>query len=145
MAYQTPQIAKDLRRLRGEIELAVRGFDRFHRYNSGTVLRDQVRKVQRLIVRYWHDVNDRQRWVDQLRHEIDVLKEDLQAAKDVSAFKHGFRQFENLYRQAEAIGRQAGGISRQHKHPRGQNAQGTPVAQRARKLSTHATPVGVNP
>ncbi len=46
MGYQTPKIAQDVRRLRWEIEKAVRAFPKFHRYSSGSGLRDQVKVVQ---------------------------------------------------------------------------------------------------
>ena len=141
---RVPQIAKDVRRLRSDIQDAVRTFPRFHRYGIGQDLRAQARRVHAVVVRYWHEPALRNRWSAQLVHEVDMLKEELQVAKEDAAFPRGFRQFDHLYRQAAAIGRQAGGIRRSAKHSRGQNAQGRTVAQRAQKLSTHAASRGVN-
>ena len=143
----TPQIARDIRRLRADIQTAVRSFPNFHKRMIGEDLRRQARKVHDMVVRFWRE-QDRERraaWADQLVHAIDLLKEDLQVAKQDQAFPRGFAQFEHLYRQAESIGSQAGGIRRNMKHPKGQDARGSNArAQSAQILSTHAAPEGVN-
>lgn len=121
MGYQTPKLAQDVRRLRMDIENAVRGFDRFHKYSSGDDLREQVKVVQRAVNRAWSDKARQQQWLEKLVHEIDQLKADMQLAQDVRAFR-SLRQFQHLYLQVDEIGRQAGGWHRQ-KHPKAQNPQ----------------------
>jgi len=142
MSYQTPKIAQDIRRLRSEIERAVQGFYRIHKHSSGAILRAQARKLQGLVLRVWHDKARQAQWLEQLRHEIDQLKEDMQLAQDVRAFS-SFRQFQHLYRQADEIGRQAGGWSKGQKHPSAQNGQRQGAAQSGQILSTHVAPAGV--
>ena len=144
---QVPLIARDVRRLRSDLQKAVRGFPNFHKRMIGEELRREARRVHDLVVWYWRekDRDQREEWARKLVHAIDLLKEDLQVAKQDEAFKRGFAQFEYLYVQVEAIGRQAGGILRSVEHPRGRNARGCPAgAQCAQILSTHATPAGVN-
>ncbi|MGG6461438.1 four helix bundle protein [Solilutibacter silvestris] len=149
MGYQTPKIAQDVRRLRWEIENAVRGFPRFHRYQSGTELREQVKVVQRTVNRAWTDKDnpDRQaQWLNRLEQEIDQLKADMQLAQDIRAFNTP-GQFRHLYVQAGEIGRQAHGwrMAQQQKHPSAQNPQGRrAVAERGRTLSTDAAPARAN-
>ena len=148
MSYQTPKIAQDVRRLRWELELAVQGFSRFHKYNSGGELRAQVKVVQRVVNDAWTEDNKvvQAQLLDRLKQEIDQLKADMQLAQDVRAFRSP-RQFQHLYKQADEIGRQAGGWRKgqQRKHPSAQNPQGHHAgAERGRILSTHATPEGVN-
>jgi hypothetical protein len=141
MSYQVPKLVQDVRRLRADVEMAVRGFDRFHKYGSGDCLRRQVLAVQRTGLRAWRDKAQQAQWLDRLIHEIDQLKEEMQFAQDVRAFR-GLVQFQHLYRQVDEIGRQAGGWRKQH--PSAQNARRSGGAQRGQILSTHATPSGVN-
>ncbi len=147
MGQHVPQIARDVRRLRADIQTAVRSFPRFHKYGIGEELRGQARKLHDLVVWWWNEPDQRPYWAERLVHAIDVLKEDLEVAKEDEVFPRGFPQFEHLLRQADSIGAQAGGIRRNErarkKHPKGQNAQGNAGAQRAQKLSTPATPNGV--
>ena len=145
MSYQTPKVAQDIRRLRADIEIAVRGFARFHKYDSGQVLREQMRKVQGLVLRAWKEKSPARQadWLDQLVHGVDQLRADMQAAQDVRAF-NSLRQFQHIYRQVDEIGRQVGGWYRQ-KHPSAQSPQGpSAAAERGQILSTRAAPVGVN-
>ena len=121
MGYQTPKLAQDVRRLRMEIENAVRGFHRFHKYSSGDDLREQVKVVQRAVSRSWNDKERQAQWLEKLVHEVDQLKADMQLAQDVRAFR-SLRQFQHLYLQVDEIGRQAGGWFKQ-KHPSAQNPQ----------------------
>ena len=144
----TPLIARDVRRFRADLQAAVRSFPNFHKRVIGEELRRQARKVHDLVVWYWREREPDRRvvWAERLVHAIDLLKEDLQVAKQDEAFPRGFTQFEHLYRQAESIGGQAGGILRSVKHPKGQGARGGNArAQRAQILSTHAAPSGANP
>ena len=144
MAFQVPVIDKASRRLRRDIEMVVRGFDRGHKYHTGDVLRAQIREVQDLAGRAWFEKDNKAQLVGELVRASDRLKRDIQLAQDVRAFR-SFGQFEMIFRQAEDIGRQAGGMQRQLKHPNGQNAGGHRACpQCAKILSTHATPSGVN-
>lgn len=143
MTYQAPKVSQDVRRLRMDIENAVRGFPHFHKYSSGELLRRQVRKVQRLVGRAWRDQDRQARWLELLVDAVDQLREDIELSQDVKAFKR-LPQFHHLYSQVAEIGRQVGGWYRQ-KHPNAQNPQGRRAgAERGEKLSTHATPRGVN-
>ncbi|HVI60092.1 MAG TPA: four helix bundle protein [Luteimonas sp.] len=139
-----PPIVKAAERLLIDIEQAVRRFDRYHRYAIGTDLRAKAMQVYDLAQRAWRDRAHQARWVGQLVWAIDELRHRLQAAKLLNATA-SFRQFEHLARQISELGKQAGGWHRHHNTPKGQDAQGhRAIAQRAQKLSTRATPAGVN-
>jgi len=143
--YQLPPIVKATERLLVDIEQAVRGFDRYHRYQIGGDLRGKAMDAYRLASRAGHDYDQRLQCVQQLRWTIDEIKQHLQIAKLVRAFK-SFRQFEALIRQAEDIGRQAGGWRKQLQHPKAQSAQArNGVAQRGQKLSARAASAEANP
>jgi hypothetical protein len=120
MHQALPPIAKLAQRLLIDIEQAVRGFARYHRYSVGADLRTQAMQVVRVCHRAWRDRAQQRHWTDQLVWAIDELKLTLQLAKDVHAFR-GFAQFEQLIRLAEDLGRQAGGWKRQQQHPKGQS------------------------
>ncbi|GAB3305804.1 four helix bundle protein [Luteimonas notoginsengisoli] len=145
MNTAVPPIVKASERLLVDIEQAVRRFDRYHRYAIGTDLRAKAMQVYDLAQRAWRDRQHQARWVAQLVWAIDELRHRLQAAKLLRATP-SFCQFEHLARQISELGKQAGGWHRHLNTPKGQDAQGRQaVAQRAQKLSTRATPAGVNP
>ncbi|HEY1033967.1 MAG TPA: four helix bundle protein [Pseudoxanthomonas sp.] len=124
MSYQLPKVAQDVRRLRVDIELIARNMPNFHRRNSGEELRRRIRSVQGLVVRAWHGQGHGQivYWLEKLKHEIDMLKEDMQFAQDVRAFQ-SFGQFQHLFRQVADIGQQTGGWCKQQKRLRARNAE----------------------
>jgi hypothetical protein len=145
MTPAVPPIVKAAERLLIDIEQAVRRFARYHRYAIGTDLRAKAMQVYDLAQRAWRDRARQAQWVEQLVWTIDELRHRLQAAKLLQATR-SFRQFEYLARQISELGKQAGGWHRHHSTPNGQNAHSRrAVAQRAEKLSTRATPAGVNP
>ncbi len=142
--FQLPPIVKASERLLIDIEQAVRAFPRYHRYQIGTELRHQAMTVYRTANRAWRDRAHQRRWVEQLVWQVDELKQYLQTGKLLHAFT-SFRQFEYLATQANGLGAQSGGWRRQLQHPNVQNAQGPmAVAQRDKKLSTHAASHGAN-
>ena len=143
--FQLPPIVKAAERLLVDIEQAVRRFDRYHRYQIGADLRKHAAEVYRLANRAGRDVNQRHQLVPQLVWAVDEVKQTMQIAKLIHAFK-SFRQFEALARQAEDVGKQAGGWRKLVQHPKVQNApaqQG--VTQRGQKLSARAASTGANP
>ena len=148
MSRNTPQIAKDVRRLRADIQAVVRSFALFHKRVIGEELIKQARRVHDAVVWYWDQPGQRLRWSEQLVHAVDLLKEDLQVAKEDAAFPKGFAQFERLYRQAEAVGAQAGAIRREQrkKHPKGQDARGDQRPSAARPETEYPRrPAGAYP
>lgn len=133
MPLEAPPIVKLAERVLVEIEQAVRGFPRFHKYASGSELRDRARAVARTAHRAWRDRQNRAQWIADLSFAVDDLKLDLQVAQRVHAFR-SFAQFEALARSITDLGRQCGGW--QQKHPKGQNDQAViPPGRRAQILS----------
>ncbi|GGD45941.1 four helix bundle protein [Pseudoxanthomonas indica] len=143
--FQPPPIIKAAERLLVDIEQAVRAFPRYHRYQIGKNLREHAMTVSHRAGRAWRDRAHQRRWVEQLVWDIDELKQYLQTAKLLQAFR-SFRQFEHLARQAEQLGAQAGGWRRQLNSPPAQNAEGRrAVPQRGQKLSTCTASAEANP
>jgi hypothetical protein len=143
--FQPPPIIKAAERLLVDIEQAVRVFPRYHRYQVGADVRRQAAEVLRLALRAWRDRPHQRRWVERLVWAVDDLKQSLQIAKLLQAYR-SFRQFEHLARSAEQLGAQAGGWRRQLISPQAQNAEGRgAVPQRGQKLSTRAASAGANP
>lgn len=132
MTHQAPEIVKLAERVLVDIEIAVRGFPRYHKYASGAALREQATKVAILANRAWRDIPKRGEWIGKLVFAIDDLKMHVQVSKQVAAFK-SFAQFEALIRLVSDLGRQCGGWHKQH-HSKGQNDQST-IGRRAQILS----------
>lgn len=131
-----PEITKKAEGLMVEIERAVRGFVRYHKYSLGSDMRDQAMTVLRLCNRAWRERSRQLYWVTELVWAIDELKLSLQIGSKVRAFK-SFKQFESLIRTAEEVGRCAGGWKRQL-HRKSQNPTGDVPAERAQILSGRA-------
>jgi hypothetical protein len=145
MNHSLPPIVRTAERLLREIEQAVRGFARYHKYTIGIDLRQQAMTVVRVCHRAWRDRQRQAHWVDQLRWAIDEIKLSLQMGSQIRAFK-SFNQFEMLIRLAEELGRQAGGWWRQQQIPKGQNPAREAAPERAQILSTRgASFQGANP
>jgi hypothetical protein len=143
MTFQLPPIAKTAERLLLEIEQAVAGFPRKHRYTAGEELRKQAMGVTVLVHRAWRDRKQQLALIERVVWEVDALKIRMQLYSRLRAFA-SLGQFEMLARIARELGKQAGGWLRQQKsgtHPtNGQSAQGSQAhAQRAEKLSTRGT------
>ncbi|MGE4072704.1 MAG: four helix bundle protein [Lysobacterales bacterium] len=140
-----PPITKIAERLLCDIEQAVRGFARYHKYSLGSDLRAQAMTVVRTCHRAWRERARQAHWINELVWSIDELKLSLQLGSQLHAFK-SFAQFEHLIRQAEELGRQAGGWKRQQ-HPKSQNSAPELVRERAQILSGRAASAyaGANP
>jgi hypothetical protein len=141
MTFQLPPIAQTAERLLLEIERAVAGFPRRHRYTVGADLRQQAMGVTVLVHRAWRDRRNQVALIERVRWEVDALKIRMQLCSRLRAFA-SLAQFEMLARIARELGKQAGGWHRQHsgQHPNGQNGHGSHAdAQRAKKLSTRDT------
>ncbi len=133
-----PPLAKLSEQLHRDIELAVRRFARFNKYQIGADLRQQAMEVRRLVDRAWRDQAQRAYWSGELVWAIDEIKLTLQMGSQLRAFA-SFGQFEALIRLAEELGAQAGGWKRsQQQNPKGQNSPPSTGSERAQILSTHA-------
>ena len=73
-------IWRDANLLLLEVEQAVRGFPRYHRYTLGTDLRQQAMGIVRLINRACHAEGDRKRQVKRLMLAVDDIKVMIQLA-----------------------------------------------------------------
>ena len=143
MSFTLPPIAKTAERLLLEIEQAVAGFPRKHRYTAGEELRKQAMDVTVLVHRAWRDKRNQVALIERVRWEVDALKIRMQLCSRLRAFA-SLAQFEMLARVARELGKQAYGWHRQMlesgKHPTGQNEHGRHAdVQRAEKLSTRGT------
>jgi hypothetical protein len=137
MRPDLPPIAKTAERMLLEVEQAVRGFPRYHRYASGADLRAAAKKVLQLTHRAWRDRGNQAHWVHELVWAVDELRLALQIGKQLQAFR-SFKEFEQLIRTAEELGRQVGGWKKQQ-HAKGQNPAPPAVApERAQTLSARA-------
>ena len=99
---------RDANRLLVVIKEAVRRFPRYHKYTLGADLRRQAMGVCRLIVRAWHEREQRARHVRRLVFAIDDLKVLIQLGKEVRAFR-SFSEFRTAAELAVSLGRQSGG------------------------------------
>jgi hypothetical protein len=142
MTHEAPTIVKLTERVLVEIEIAVRGFPRYHKYTSGTRLRDKAHDVAVAAHRAWRDMDRRQEWTSRLVFAVDDLKLEMQISKSVQAFK-SFAQFEALIRLVSDLGKQCGGWKKQQ-HPKGQNHGALLPSERAQILSARDTSQGVN-
>ena len=136
MSFVPPPIVKLAERLMLDIERAVRGFARYHKYAVGADLRADARKVAQLAHRAWRQRARQAELVARRVWAVDDLKITLQLASQLRAFA-SFGQFEGLARIARDLGKQVGGWHRQH-NPQGQNAPAGAPEQRPQILSTRA-------
>ena len=106
-------IWRDANRLLLEIEQAVRGFPRYHKYAVGTDMRRQAMVVCRMLVRALDAEGEKRLYqVRQMRLAVDDLKVMIQLAKEIKAFQN-FRQFQVVSELVVAIGKQGGAWCRQ--------------------------------
>jgi len=110
-ALKSMPIWRDASQLLVMIEQAVRHFPRYHKYALGTEMRQQAMRVCRLIVRAYHDKENRVTQVQRLNDAVDDLKIQIQLAKELMAFRH-FQEFEAIATLAVAVGKQSGGWKR---------------------------------
>jgi hypothetical protein len=142
MTFVLPPIVKLAEQLLVGIELAVRGFARYHKYTYGTDIRAQAMKVATLAHRAWRDRARQLQWTERLVWAIDDLRIALQLGSQIKAFA-SLGQFESLARLTHQLGRQVGGWKKAQ-HPNGQNAAGDAPRQRAKILSSQAASHGAN-
>jgi hypothetical protein len=100
-------IWRDANRLLLEVEQAVRGFSRYHKYSVGTDLRRQSMGIVRLLSRAYHAEGDRRGQVRRLVFAVDDIKVLIQLAKELQAFA-SFSQFQRISALAVSVGRQSG-------------------------------------
>jgi hypothetical protein len=144
MSYALPPIVKTAERLLFEIEQAVRCFARYHKYSTGSTLREQAMKIAQLTHRAWRDRARQAQWLEGLASAIDDLRITMQLGSRLQAFR-SFSQFEQLARTLSELGRQVGGWRKQQ-FPKGQNDQRSSAGQRAQTLSTrNASTYEANP
>jgi len=132
MTHEAPAIVKLSERVLVEIEQAVRGFARSHKYAVGAELRETARNVARLAQRAWRNREEQRERIGCLVIAIDDLKLDMQVAKRIAAFK-SFAQFEAIARLVSDLGRQCGGWQKQQQ--KGQNQRTSTSDERAQILS----------
>lgn len=103
-----PAIWADAMALATEIEVAVRGFPRYHKYTLGTDLRRQAALVCRLVARAARFPDQRGESLRLLVQAVEDLKISIQLAKEVQAFAN-FAQFQRVVELAVRVGKQSGG------------------------------------
>ncbi|ENM5742681.1 hypothetical protein V9N60_001974 [Vibrio metoecus] len=79
-------------RLSLEIEQAVRGFSRYHKYTIGKHLREIAMRIGQALHRDFSRRNSQTKMVQQMAELIDDIKMQIQLAKELNAF-HSFAQF----------------------------------------------------
>jgi hypothetical protein len=134
MTFVIPPIVKTAERLLFEVEQAVSRFTRFHKYSTGSTLREQAMAVTQLTHRAWRDRKRQAQWMDDLVMALDDLRITMQLGSRLKAFR-SFGQFEQLARTASELGRQLGGWRKQQSST-GQNGRRSVAGQRAQTLST---------
>lgn len=102
--YQQTPLWRDASRFLLEVEQAVRGFPRYHKYTLGSELRQHAMKICRLVARA-AQVNDKQQraiLLEQLVWQVEDTKMTVQLAKELEAFA-SFAQFQRLAEQAVGL------------------------------------------
>lgn len=106
-APKKPAIWADAMQLAAEIEVAVRGFPRYHKYTLGSDLRRQAAQVCRGVARAGFPER-RETALEALVMAVEDLKITIQLAKEVQAFAN-FAQFQRVVELAVQVGKQSGG------------------------------------
>ena len=109
---QRPAIWADAMRLAGEIEQAVRGFSRYHKYTLGVDLRRQAALICQLVGQAARFAHQRPRTLERLVMAVEALKTTIYLAKEVQAFA-SFAQFQRIVELAVLVGKQSGGWFKQ--------------------------------
>ena len=106
--YKDLPIWRDAMRLAVEMELAVRGFPRYHKYTRGTELRQAAHLICQEVAHaaLWAPL--RLQTLQRLVERIEALKISVQRAKELRAFAN-FAQFQRVVELAVLVGRQSGG------------------------------------
>ena len=108
--YRQLPVWRDANRLLLEVEQAVRGFSRYHKYTLGAELRRLSLNVCRLVARAAQADGARQRLrlVEQLAWCVEDLKIQVQLGKEIAAFA-SFSQFQRIAELSVLLGKQSGG------------------------------------
>ena len=90
------------------LEVAVRGFPRYHKYTLGTELRQAAHLICQEVAHaaLWAPL--RLQTLQRLVERIEALKISVQLAKELHAFVN-FAQFQRVVELAVLVGRQSGG------------------------------------
>jgi len=107
-APRKPAIWADAMQLATEIEVAVRGFPRYHKYTLGTDLRRQAATICRRVAQAARFPEQRVETLKGLVMAVEDLKISIQLAKEVKAFAN-FAQFQRVVELAVLVGKQSGG------------------------------------
>lgn len=128
-APKKPAIWADAMQLAIEIETAVRGFPRYHKYTLGSDLRRQAAVVCRRVAQAARFPERRMAALEALVMAVEDLKITLQLAKEVKAFAN-FAQFQRVVELAVQVGKQSGGWWKQARSAAPRTA-GPPAGQGA--------------
>jgi len=128
-APKKPAIWADALLLATEIEVAVRGFPRYHKYTLGSDLRRQAAQVCRGVARAARFPERRETALEALVMAVEDLKITIQLAKEVQAFAN-FAQFQRVVELAVQVGKQSGGWWKQARSAAPRTA-GLPAGQGA--------------
>ncbi len=109
---QRPAIWADAMRLAVEIEQAVRGFSRYHKYTLGADMRRQAALICQLVGQAARFAHQRPRTLERLVMAVEALKTTIYLAKEVHAFA-SFAQFQRIVELAVGVGKQSGGWLKQ--------------------------------
>lgn len=105
-------IWREANRLLLELEQAVRGFPRYHKYTLGSELRTTALRICQTIHRAHSRKQGKPQLVQQLAELVDDLKMQIQLARELKAFQN-FTQFQRVAELAVSLGKQAGGWLKQ--------------------------------
>lgn len=89
------------------LESTVRNFSRYHKYAIGAELREQSRKILRLIIDA-NSTRDRQALLYELARQCDMMATLLVLAKETCAFD-SFKSFQHASGLAVLLGKQSEG------------------------------------
>jgi LEA14-like dessication related protein len=89
------------------IEQIVAGFSRYHKYTLGSELREQARKIVKLVVRA-NNAMEKKAILKELLDEQEEMKIIMRLSKEVKAF-HSFSSFETGIRHLDNVIRQSAG------------------------------------
>ncbi len=105
-------IWRDANRLLVAIEMAVRGFPRYHKYTIGDEMRRHAMRLCQTIHRAYSRKKSKLRLIQQAAELIDDLKVQIQLAREIRAFSN-FSQFQQVAELVVSLGKQAGGWLKQ--------------------------------
>lgn len=108
MTNQLPPIVRLAERLVYECEMAVKQFDRYHKYTLGTEIRHTMMTIWQNTQKAWLYKHEQLYWLEQTIHAIDDSKLYLQLAKKLKCFA-SVAQFNQIIILITDLGKQCGG------------------------------------